>query len=157
MNIKIPLWAALVAGFPLVASGFTLDAVGYQGSELALNPPSIFLPGYGEVVFDSGSEDPIGVNPAYQNVSDPAGTIPVFHPSQAVRIQHVDSNALEESIDFEMRTDPISARLATVDDGVHLNAAGIHLSALETESIPEAASAVLGLLGMMILIFLRSR
>lgn len=162
MHMKIPLWAALVAGFPFVASGFTLDAVGYEGSELARNPPSIFLPGYGEVVFDAGTQDPIGVTPAYQNESGDGGSKPSFQPNQAVRILQVDSAAPEEvqdytRQDFGMHTDPFNPRLAVTRDSRHLNEAGIQLTALKTQSIPETASGVLGLLGTVILIFLRRR
>ena len=47
MKMKIPLIAALVAGLPMASSAFTLDAVGYEGAELSLNPVSVFVPGYG--------------------------------------------------------------------------------------------------------------
>ena len=66
MKMKIPLIAALVAGLPMASSAFTLDAVGYEGSELSLNPLSIFVPGYGIVIFEAAAGSTLVVNSAYR-------------------------------------------------------------------------------------------
>lgn len=85
-NLKLPLLAALVAGLPMAAGAFTLDAVGYEGGELSLSPLSVFVPGYGFVIFEAVPGSSLVVHSAYANDKGFRGPSLSFDQRDAVKI-----------------------------------------------------------------------
>lgn len=100
MKIKIPLIAALVAGLPMASSAFTLDAIGYEGSELSLNPVSVFVPGYGELIFEAAVGSVLVVNSAYRNDVGLGGPSLSFDQNEAVKITFNGLPPLKVDFDF---------------------------------------------------------
>ncbi len=100
MNMKLPLLAALVAGLPMASSAFTLDAVGYEGAELSLSPLSIFVPGYGLVIFEAALGTSLVVNAAYENDSGFRGPSLSFDQNDAVKITFGGLEPLNADFNF---------------------------------------------------------
>ncbi len=87
MKTKIPLLvAALVVGLPMAASAFTLDAVGYDGGELSLNPATVSVPGYGMLIFETALGMPLVVNSGYENSHEVGHPLLRFDPNDSVKI-----------------------------------------------------------------------
>jgi hypothetical protein len=100
MKMKIPLIAAFVAGMPVISGGFTLDAVGFGGSELSLNPVSVFVPGYGELIFEAAVGSALVVNSAYQNDNGFGGPSLNFDQNDAIKITFNGLEPLKVDFDF---------------------------------------------------------
>jgi hypothetical protein len=100
MNMKLPLLAALVAGSPMASSAFTLDAVGYEGAGLSLSPSSIFVPGYGIVIFEAAPGSALVVNSAYENDNGFRGPSLSFDQNDAVKITFGGLEPLNADFDF---------------------------------------------------------
>ncbi|MGL4398519.1 MAG: hypothetical protein ACRCXD_01510 [Luteolibacter sp.] len=98
--MKLPLLAALVAGSPMASSAFTLDAVGYEGAELSLSPMSIFVPGYGLVIFEAVLGSTLVVNSAHENDNGFGGPSLRFDQNDAVRITFGGLAPLNPGFDF---------------------------------------------------------
>ena len=166
MKMKIPLIAALVAGMPVISSGFTLDAVGYGGSELSLNPVSISIPGYGELIFEAAVGSTLVVNSAYQNDNGFGGPSLNFDQNDAIRITFNGAEPLNVDFDFVgvsagesfvVQKDLFTpqAFLVTLQGGG--NGAGLYAISWNTQAIPEPTSALLGLIGTAVFAFRRRR
>lgn len=57
----------LLAGFSAsVSHGFSLDAAGYQGNEVAANPSVIFVPGYGEILLSNPNDVSVVLASSYR-------------------------------------------------------------------------------------------
>ncbi len=161
MKMILTLIVALVIGMRPAASGFTLDAVGYEGGGLRASPLSMWVAGYGEVVFESELDTALVVHSAYQN--DLVSELPElgFQPHQAVRIvfkglgSPASGGATAEGSTAhisEIRNPPPApdARFATLDD----QTTG---AAEAAAAIPETASGLLGMLGVLLLFLRRGR
>jgi hypothetical protein len=100
MNMKSPLLAAIVAGLPMASGAFTLDAVGYEGAGLSLSPSSIFVPGYGIVIFEATPGSALVIDSAYENDHGFRGPTLSFDQKDAVRITFGGQEPLNPGFDF---------------------------------------------------------
>ncbi len=166
MKMKIPLLAVLTACLPAISSGFTLDAVGYGGSELSLNPVSVFVPGYGELVFEAAVGSALVVNSAYQNDNGFGGPSLNFDQNEAIRITFNGLEPLNVDFDFVgvsagesfvVQKDLFTpqAFLVTLQGGG--DGAGLYAISWNTQAVPEPTSALLGLIGTAVFVFRRRR
>ncbi len=164
MKMKIPLIAVLAAGMPALASAFTLDAVGYGGSELSLNPVSVLVPGYGELVFEAAVGTSIVVNSAYQNDNGFGGPSLSFDQNEAIKITFNGLQPLNVDFDFVglsagenfvVQKDLFTpqAFLVTLQGGGD----GAGLYSVSWNTVPEPTSALLGLIGTVGFAFRRRR
>ena len=160
MKTLIPWFAAVSAIAVNVSSAFTLDAVGYQGGELPLNPLSIFVPGYGEVVFEDCLGSMLVVESAYQNSSsfdpqtlrhDPADDVKIIFSDQERLNLSLASIGLPSGASFGKGGSPLAEAAES--------SAGVPSDAEDGSAgfIPEATSAVLGLIGTLLLLARRNR
>ena len=161
---KITLIAAGIAAATATAGAFTLDAVGYGGSELSANPETVNVDGYGDLVFESVSGSTLVVNSAYQNDNGFGGPSLNFKSGDVVRITFTGLDPLNVDFDFvglsagesftiEPDTFTPQAFLLTfngTDEG-----AGLY--AVSWNVVPEPSSALLGVLGASLLVFRRRR
>ncbi len=156
MHIKIPLVAAIAIGLSSHANSFTLDAVGYAGSELSLNPASVLVPGYGELVFEAGTSSALVVNSAYETVAETDGGNLRFDPADAVKIISVcmkpvnpDGTATEEErYDFHPQIDlitPLAFRSFLQEDEERVDPDSGEIVGVQ---IPEPTAAIFGLIGI---------
>lgn len=166
MKLKIPLLAALLAGLPMASSAFTLDAVGYEGSELSLNPLSIFVPGYGFVIFEAVPGSTLVINSAYENDNGFGGPSLSFDQNEAVKITFGGLEPLDVDFDFVglsagesfvVQKDLFAPQtfLVTLQGGG--DGAGLYAVSWNAECVPEPTSAMLGLIGTAVFAFRRRR
>lgn len=164
MNMKTPLVAALFAAASSIGHAFTLDAVGYEGGVLSQNPFSVFVPGYGELVFEAGLGSELVVDSAYQNDNGFGGPSLNFDQNEAVKITFNGLEPLNVDFDFVGQSAGESfvvqkdlftpqAFLVTLQGGGD----GAGLYAISWNAVPEPASAVLGIMGGMMLMLRRRR
>jgi hypothetical protein len=156
MTHKIPLFAALMAMFPVSGAGFTLDAAGYDGAELPHEVAAIRIVGYGEVIFEAADDTAIMVNSGYLYDTLPPNPDLDFDLRKVVKIVLNGPGKRAESLTF--------AGIPTAGQQEIVPAAGHDFSIPSTEAdvtkpygVPEMASAVLGLLGTAILLLRRLR
>ncbi len=166
MKIKTPLVAALLIGMQAISSAFTLDAVGYEGTEISTNPLSVFVPGYGELVFEAAVGSSLVVNSAYQNDNGFGGPSMSFDQNEAVKITFKGAEPLNVDFDFVgvsagenfvVQKDLFTpqAYLVTLQGGG--DGAGLYAISWNTECVPEPTSALLGLVGGAVFAFRRRR
>lgn len=164
MKFRTALAVAMVVGFPALSLAFTLDAVGYGGSELALAPYSVFVPGYGELVFEALDGTSLVVNSAYRNDSNFVGPSLSFDPAEAVKITfnglelrnvNVDFVGLSVPEKFDMQKDHFTTQSNLVTPQGDGDGAGLY--SLSWSLVPEPSSAALGLLGTAALVLRRRR
>jgi hypothetical protein len=166
MKMTNPLLVALAASIPAISSGFTLDAVGYGGSELSLNPVSVFVPGYGELIFEAAVGSALVVNSAYQNDNGFGGPSLNFDQNEAIKITFNGLEPLNVDFDFVgvsagasfvVQKDLFTpqAFLVTLQGGG--DGAGLYAISWNAQAIPEPTSALLGLIGTAVFVFRRRR
>ena len=173
MKIKsLLIISAFAAGSSISSQAFTLDAVGYEGGELALAPWSVSVPGYGELIFESAEGSPLVINSSYENPQD--GSLPIlrFNPNDAVkitfngaRISNVEFYfaGLSKNEGFEVvdltQSDlliPQALKITLRGDG-DSDGADLYAVTWNTQSIPEPSSVVLGMTGVTGFLFRRRR
>jgi hypothetical protein len=160
MKMKFPLMAALVIGLPMASSAFTLDPVGYEGSELSPDPLSISVPGYGELIFEAAVGTVLVVSSAYENDNESGGPSLSFDQNEAVKITFNGLPPLNAGFDFTgvstgegfAEQNP-QAFLITPQGGGD----GAALDAVGWNAIPEPTLAMPGLLGTAVFAFRRRR
>ncbi|MEO5713176.1 MAG: PEP-CTERM sorting domain-containing protein [Luteolibacter sp.] len=166
MKMKTPLVAALLLGMPAISGAFTLDAVGYGGSELSLTPYSVFVPGYGELVFEAAAGSSLIVNSAYQNDNGFGGPSLSFDNGEAVKITfkgleplNVDFDFVGVSAgeDFVIEKDLVTPQAYLLSFKGAGDGAGLYAISWNTAAVPEPASALLGLMGGAFFAFRRRR
>lgn len=164
MKLKSLLVAALFSANISYSNAFTLDAVGYEGGVLESNPFSIFVPGYGELVFEAVNGSSLVVNSAYQNDNGFGGPSLSFDENESVKVTFNGAEPLNVDFDFVGQSAGESfviekdlftpqaflVRLKGQGDG-----AGLY--AMSWNTVPEPSSAALGLLGTAMLVFRRRR
>lgn len=169
MKINVPLIAALAFAIPAISDGFTLDAAGYVGlggTDLTLNPVSVFVPGYGELVFEAAIGSSIIVNSAYQNDNGFGGPSLSFDQNEAIRITFKGLQPLNVDFDFVgvsagenfvVQKDLFTpqAFLVTLQGGG--DGAGLYAISWTTQAVPEPSAALLGMMGTAIFAFRRRR
>lgn len=164
MKTKIPLVAVLLGMTISAGSAFTLDAVGYEGGVLEQNPFSVFIPGYGELVFEASLGASLVVNSAYQNDNGFGGPSLNFDANESVRITfngaeplNVDFDFVGQSVgeSFVIEKDLFTPQAFIVTHRGQGDGAGLY--AMSWNAVPEPASATLGLIGSMLLVLRRRR
>jgi hypothetical protein len=164
MKMKTPLVAVLSIAAMSIGSAFTLDAVGYGGGVLEQNPYSVFVPGYGELVFEAAPGSSLVVNSAYQNGNGCGAPSLSFDENESVTITFVGAEPLNvdflgqsagESFVSEMDLFTPQAFLVPRKGGG--DGAGLHAVSWNTGYVPEPTSSMLGLLGCMVLLLRRRR
>lgn len=166
MKMNLPLVAVLVAGLPMASSAFTLDTVGYEGAELSLSPLSIFVPGYGFVIFEAAPGSTLVVNSAYENDNGFGGPSLSFDQNETVKITFGGLEPLNTDFDFVglsvgesfvVQKDLFTpqAFLVTLQGGG--DGAGLYAVSWNAECVPEPTSAMLGLIGTAVFAFRRRR
>jgi hypothetical protein len=163
MKLKTAFVAALLGMAPAIGGAFTLDAVGYEGGVLSQNPFSIFIPGYGELVFEAVGDSSLVVDSAYQNDNGFGGPALSFDQDEAVKITFNGPEPLKVDFDFVGQSagesfvieNELSSQVFTVTLRGQGDGAGLY--AMSWNAIPEPSSAALGLIGSMMLVFRRRR
>ncbi len=166
MSMKSPLIIALATSIPAICGGFTLDAVGYDGAGLSLNPLSVHVPGYGELILAAPEGTTIMVNSAYGNDSEFGGPSLDFDQNDAIKITYNGKSPADAGLDFVGETPrqnqglhedlftPEAFLVTFKGDG---SATDPDVSGPVATSIPELASALLGLIGTAVIAFRRRR
>lgn len=169
MKLKIPLLAVLIAGVPCVSSAFTLDAVGYGGSELSSNPVSVFVPGYGQLTFEALNGSALPVSSAFLNDNGSGGPSLNFDQNEAIRVTFNGAEPLNVNFDFVgvsvgenfvIQKDSFTPQayiLSLQGAGEGADGAGLYAISWNTKPVPEPASAMLGLIGASVFAFRRRR
>jgi MYXO-CTERM domain-containing protein len=155
MKPGFQLIAALFAGAATFTQAFTLDIASTEVTEFGRGPRSILVPGYGEVTFESGLDGALVVDSGY------ASTDLIKIPASAG-----ETGALRNEEDATIH-DANPSLVKMVNRGNSISALLPQSSSLEPLSessrnppdgliaVPEAASAALGLLGMLMLLLRR--
>lgn len=145
------LLSALLFGTSVSCLAFTLDIASNQVTEFGQGPLLIFVPGYGEVVFESGLDGALVVDSAYASTgkmdappaSASASEAPVAATEDAAGYVKIASRASASTADQPATgTDGVAAMKNPPDGG---------------DSVPETASAALGLLGILLFLLRRWR
>ncbi|MFT4175684.1 MAG: PEP-CTERM sorting domain-containing protein [Luteolibacter sp.] len=164
MKIKAPLAAVLSVALTAAASAFTLDAVGYEGQSLPLEPVTIHVPGYGDLIFHAGPGSTLSVGSDYQNDNGFGGPSLNFNERDTVRITFVGPEALNVDFDFVglssgesfiIQQDPFDSQSYVLTLQGSGDGAGLY--AISWTAVPEPTSALLGVLGGAMLVFRRRR
>jgi hypothetical protein len=157
--------AAVIVSIHL-SSAFTLDAVGYNGSELAQTPASIFLPGYGELIFEAAEDNILVVSSAYQNDNNSVGPELSFDEKDTIKITANGREPQDSDFDFvaqsaaetiSIQRDAPSPQVFQVTLKGSSEGAGLKSIKPTSANIPEPTSVALGLLALCGLITRRSR
>lgn len=137
---------------PLTAHAFTLDIASTDVTEFGQGPRSIFVPGYGEVTFESGLDGALVLDSAYASTE----RIEVPAPSDASGTDPSTGSAMTAAnpdlVKISNRISSVPIRRASspqATDGMIQNPPG------GWNAVPEAASATLGLCGMLMLLLRR--
>lgn len=161
MKMKTPLVAAMFLTVVSSVHAFTLDAVGYEGGVLELNPFSVFVPGYGEIVFEAAPGSSLVVNSAYQNDNGFGGPSLSFDENEAVKITFTGDDPLNLDFDFVgqsvgesflVEQDLFTPQAFLITLQGKGDGAGLYAMSWNTQAIPEPGSAVIGLLGSLLLL-----
>ncbi len=164
MKMKTAYVCALLAAASAVGNAFTLDAVGYEGGVLNQNPFSIFVPGYGELVFEAGPNSSLVVNSAYENDNGFGGPSLSFDQDESVKVTFNGPEPLNVDFDFVgqsagesfvIEKDLFTPQAFLVTLKGQGDGAGLY--AMSWNAIPEPTSAALGLLGSAMLVLRRRR
>ena len=164
MKLKTPLLAVLF-GIPLsVGNAFTLDAVGYSGGNLEPMPFSVFVPCYGEVMFETGSDSALVVSSAFEEKDGFGGEALSFDKTDAVRIIFDDKPSATPAGNHDSTragasfTIGRSSLLQQAFPGSHAKpATGAATPSKGWNAVPEPASVALGFMGCTLLLMRRRR
>jgi hypothetical protein len=162
MKMKTPLLAVLL-GIPwTVGNAFTLDAVGYSGGTLDPKPYSVFVPCYGEVVFDSGTESTLVLTSAFEEKEGFGGEALRFDNADLIRIIFDGQAPATRTARDDAPTAKSSATLFTLGQVRLQNGASLATpvvggmqgtpSVAATHAVPETASVVLGVMSCALLL-----
>lgn len=146
--------ATLLLGVPVVCHAFTLDIASHEIGEFGQGPRAIFVPGYGEVIFESGLDGILVVDSAYAStqgfeIPPPAPRELGAHPTTVGAEAEADPGFVK----ITSRTPNNPASLAATP---HPAGDSLENPPGGWNAVPEAASATLGLIGTLLL-FLRRR
>lgn len=129
---------------------FSLDIASNEVTKFGQGPRSLFVPGYGEVAFESGLDGAVVVDSAYAStgkidvppVATSASEPPVAATEDTGYVEIASRSIASATDQPAPGTDPVAA-LEKPPEGVN--------------SIPETASGALGLLGILLLLLRRWR
>ena len=151
---------------PTLSSAFTLDAVGFGSSELSLSPQSVFVPGYGELIFEAAVGTPLVVNSAYENDNGFGDPSLSFDQNEAVKITFNDLEPMTVDFDFVgvsagenfvVQKDLFTPQTFLVTFQGGGDGGGLYSVSWDTQCSPEPTSALLGLVGTAVFAFRRRR
>jgi hypothetical protein len=147
------LFVALQFG-TVTSHAFTMDIVSQEVGDFGQGPSSIFVPGYGQVVFESVLDGTLVLDSAYASteridVPPPASRESGIHDFTGHTQTVADPVFVEIYSRTGKMTTSLSATLHPADDPLENPPGGWN-------AVPEAASATLGLIGTLLL-FLRRR
>jgi hypothetical protein len=144
-----PLLPALMLGATAASHAFTLDIASHDIAEFGQGPRLVFVPGYGEVVFESGLDGVLVVGSAY--ASTDRIEMPPVAAEAAAETSHPNAGPDADSgfvkitsratSELPLSLHPVDAALQNPPDGWN--------------AVPEAASAALGLVGTLMLLLRR--
>ncbi|BCU78451.1 hypothetical protein [Luteolibacter sp. LG18] len=164
MKTTIAYAIACLCGSMAVSQAFTLDFVGYEGSTLPPNPLVINVPGYGDVRFDAANGSSLVVNNAYQNDNGSAAPSLSFDQGEALQVTFLGAQPLNVDFDF---VGVSSGESFTVQPDLFVSQSyiinlqgsgdGAGLYAISWTQVPEPTSAMLGVIGSMVLVLRRRR
>ncbi|MFT3990504.1 MAG: PEP-CTERM sorting domain-containing protein [Luteolibacter sp.] len=164
MKTKAPLIAALSVALSAAASAFTLDAIGYEGQTLPVDPVVINVPGYGDLIFQADPGSSLVVGSDYQNDNGFGGPSLNFNQGESVRITFAGSEAINVDFDFvgvsanegfSIEQDPANSQSYVLTLNGSGDGAGLY--AISWNTVPEPTSALMGVLGGAMLAFRRRR
>ena len=149
MKRGFPLLTFLLLGVSAASHAFTLDIASHEVTEFGQGPRSIFVPGYGEVAFESFLDGVLVVDSAYASTD----RIELPPPSIADAAEPcTDITAAGNNpgfVEIANRSNPdLSPPLHPVDGSIDNPPDGWN-------AVPEAASATLGLVGTLFLLLRR--
>jgi len=147
MNMSCIPAAVLLGALMPIAHGFSLEAAGYEGGALAKEPYAVWVPGYGEVVFETEIGAGLVVDPAYGNGRGFGGSALSFEPDDLVRINFGDPSGNGTGV---------AAAIPSVQDFEVLGT-GSGPRGSVWNAVPEPATAGLGLVGVAALLLGRRR
>jgi hypothetical protein len=161
---KLTAIAAMLAGLCTASSAFTLDFAGYEGVTLPPNPLVIFVPGYGDVMFEAGDGSALAVNSDYLNDNGFGAPSLSFSEGDTVRVTFLGLEPLNVDFDFVgvsageafiVQVDQFASQafLLTLQGGGD----GAGLYAVSFNQIPEPAASLLGAMGLTLLLVRRRR
>ena len=161
MKMKTPLIAAMFLTVVSSVQAFTLDAVGYEGGILEQNPFSVFVPGYGEIVFEAAPGSSLVVNSAYQNDNGFGGPSLSFDENESVKITFTGADPLNLDFDFVgqsvgetfvIEKDLLTPQAFLITLQGKGNGAGLYAASWDVQCVPEPSTAVIGLLSSLLLL-----
>jgi hypothetical protein len=164
MKMNMPLVAVIVAGVPALSSAFTLDATGYTGGAgLSLDPGSVQVAGYGELILEAVGNAALVVNSAFENDHGFRGPSLGFDQNESIKITFSGLEPLAVGGDLgdisaggsRVVQKDLSAPAFTVTSNGAGDGAGPQATRANTERVPELGSAMLGLMGTAVLAFRR--
>ena len=164
MKMKSLFVAALLGASLSAGHAFTLDAVGYEGGILESNPFSVFVPGYGELVFEAVNGSSLVVNSAYQNDNGFGGPSLSFDENEIIKVTFNGAEPLNVDFDFVgqsagesfvIEKDLFTPQAFLVSLKGQGDGAGLY--AVSWNAVPEPSSAALGIIGTALLAFRRRR
>jgi hypothetical protein len=160
MNLKIALAVALFCNTAAVSSAFSLDFIGYEGSTLPANPLVIYVPGYGDVRFDTTNGSTLIVDNAYQNDEGSVAYSLSDHEREALLLTFRDAQSLKvDSVEVSL-VDTFTVQPALFEaqpNLLHDQRSGNGRHTINWNRVPEPASALLGALGSALLVLRRRR
>lgn len=164
MKTKLPLVAALSCMAFSNVNAFTLDFAGYEGLVMGGTPVTIHVPGYGQLAFEAASGSSLVINSVYLNDNGFGAPSLSFDENEAVKITFLgldplnvdfDFVGLSSGEDFVVQTDLFMPHANLVTLRGSGDGAGIY--AVSWNTVPEPASATLGMLGVLTLALRRRR
>lgn len=164
MKNTLSLVAILLGLSAPAGLSFTLDAVGYEGGVLNQNPFRVFVPGYGELVFEAAAGAELVVSSAYQNDNGFGGPSLNFDANESVKITFEGLEPLSVDFDFvglsagesfQIEKDLLTPQAFIITLRGEGDGAGLY--AMSWTAIPEPSAVLLGLLGTTALLLRRRR
>lgn len=153
MKRGLPLLSVMLLGATVGAHAFTPDIAGDGIAEFGRGPRSLFVPGYGEVTFESPLDGVLVVDSAYASTDrinlPPSSGEPAAEAASANTAADADPGFVKIA---NRNASDVPARLHAA---VHPVDHAIHNPPGTWNAVPEAASATLGLIGTLMLLLRR--
>lgn len=162
MKLKIALALALFCNSATMSIAFTLDMIGDEGSSLPADPLVMYVPGYGDVRYDTANSSTLSVDSAYPGDENQPPSSLSDHERDALRLTFqaaqplkfdsvgtslVDSFIVQPAL-FEAQSDLVSNQSSGTGGGRHF---------IDWNKVPEPASALLGAISDALLVLRHRR
>lgn len=144
----------LLLCIPVACQAFTLEIASHEIVESCQGPRSLYVRGYGEVVFEAGLDGALVVDPAYASTGRIEVAPPTSGESAAAPSTEDANGAADQACVKITNKTPVLSQ--TTQDALQPFDPALENPADGWNSVPEAASATLGLIGTLLL-FLRHR